>query len=205
MQRFLGILLSFVLLAGCQSDRPKSIIDEKTMTDLLLDIHLVDGYLYTWSSDSSLMKSADFIEGIYQHYGTDSIRVRESLEYYSRHPQELNKIYTDVDSRLKEMELSVREISDKKYREIFVADSIRSAFVADSLRKIRTDSLDWARMRNLLFWNDADSTSVKPAPWSWKKNTALSGKLLFPDSIPAEKAPQPAQPMVEDPTLLPVR
>src|SRR5690606_12906602 len=145
MQRFLGILLSFTLLAGCTSDRPKSVIDEKVMTDLLLDIHLVDGYLYSWSSDSTQIKSAEFIEGIYQHYGTDSATVRESLEYYARHPQELNSIYTEVDRRLKEMELSVREVSDKKYREIYAADSIRNAFVSDSLRKIRTDSANYAR------------------------------------------------------------
>jgi len=205
MQRFLGILLSFILLAGCQSDRPKNIIDEKIMTDLLLDIHLVDGYLYTWSSDSSLIKSADFIEGIYQRYGTDSVAVRQSLEYYARHPQELNKIYTEVDSRLKEMELSVREVSDKKYREIFVADSIRNAKAADSLRKIRTDSVKYARLKNLLHWNEADSTARKPAPWSWKKNPVLSEKLLLRDSISAATRP-PAEPApMEEPTLLPIR
>lgn len=205
MQRFLGILLSFILLAGCQSDRPKSIIDEKVMTDLLLDIHLVDGYLYTWSSDSSLIKSADFIEGIYQHYGTDSVTVRQSLEYYARHPQELNKIYTEVDSRLKEMELSVREVSDKRYRDIYVADSIRNAFVADSLRKIQTDSVNYARLKNLLYWNEADSMARKPAPWSWKKNPVLSEKLLLPDTIPAAFRPQSELVPLAEPTLLPER
>lgn len=205
MQRFLGILLSFILFAGCQSDRPKSIIDEKTMTDLLLDIHLVDGYLYTWSSDSSLIKSADFIEGIYQRYGTDSVTVRESLEYYARHPQDLNRIYTEVDSRLKEMELSVREVSDKKYREIYVADSIRNARVADSLQKIQTDSIHYARLKNLLYWNEADSLARKPAPWSWRKNPVLTEKLLLPDSTKAAARPQSDLVPLAEPTALPDR
>jgi hypothetical protein len=197
MQRFLGILLSFTLLAGCKSDRPASVIDEKVMTDLLLDIHLVDGYLYSWSSDSTQIKSAEFVEGIYQHYGTDSSTVRESLEYYARHPQELNAIYTEVDRRLKEMELTVREVSDKKYREIYVADSIRNAFVSDSLRKIRTDSVKYARIKNVVFRDPSDSTAKKPEPWSWRKNPILSEKLLLPDSVRAAipRRGEPVSPM----------
>src|SRR5690606_12856787 len=115
MQRFLGIILFFMILVGCKSDRPKNLIKEKDMTRLLLDLHLAESYLYTWSGDSLQKKSADFIAGIYEKYNTDSALFRESLEYYASHPQTLNQIYIDVDKQLKDMETQIREREEKKY------------------------------------------------------------------------------------------
>jgi len=184
MQRFLGIILFFIFIVGCRSDRPNNILKEKEMTDLLVDLHLAEAYTYSGASDSLSIKAANFVESIYHHYKTDSATVRESIEYYAKHPQILNRIYLDVDKRLKQMETSIREVEDKKAREIFVKDSIRNAIVTDSLLKIRKDSLKYATFKYLLFWKNPDSTTLKSKPWEWKKELLPPRRYFnYPDSM----------------------
>src|SRR5690606_365575 len=112
MQRFLGIILFFIFIVGCKSDKPSHILNEKEMADLLLNLHLAEGHLNSWASDSAQKRSGDIIEGVYLHYNTDSAVVRESLEYYAKQPQVLNQIYRDIDSRLKAMETEIREVEE---------------------------------------------------------------------------------------------
>lgn len=184
MQRFLGIILFFILLVGCKSDRPSHVLKEKEMTDLLLNLHLAEAYLNSWSSDSSQKISGDLIEGVYQHYNTDSTQVRASLEFYAGKPQMLDRIYQTVDTRLKEMETNVREIEEKKYRDIFVKDSISRAMTADSLLKIQTDSINYQNIKHLLYWKDPDSTDLKPVMWDWNRATKLHKRYFnYPDSV----------------------
>jgi len=184
MQRFLGIILFFIFIVGCKSDQPANIIKEKEMANLLLDLHLAEGYAHSWPSDSSQSRSADFVAGVYEHYHTDSATVRESIEYYATQPQVLNRIYVDVDKRLKAMETNVREIEEKRYREIFVRDSIRNAFVADSLLIIKNDSIRYAQQKYLLYWKSTDSINLKPEVWDWKKETAPSKRFFnYTDSV----------------------
>ena len=175
MQRFLGILLFFILIVGCKSDRPDRIIKEKEMIDLLRDLHIIDGYLNTLPSDSVERISANLITGVYNHYHVDSAVVRESIEYYSRQPQVLNRIYTNVDNQLKDMGAKAQDINRKIQREQSIRDSIRNAHMADSLS--RSNSLE--AVKYLLYWKSVDSTDLKPKPWSWEERSALLEKLKF--------------------------
>jgi|GEM_PF-708447 len=195
MQRFLGIILFFIFVAGCKSDRPAHVLKEKDMGNLLMDLHLAESYVYTWSSDSAAKRSGDFIAGIYEHYNTDSAAVRESLEYYAKQPQVLNRIYQGVDSRLKAMETEIRAVEEKKYRDVFVKDSIQRALVADSLLKIKTDSSRYETLKHLLYWKNPDSATLKPKAWEWKKELVLpkqyfnySDSLFFSDSTTLKPA-----------------
>ena len=184
MQRFLGIILFFILLVGCKSDRQSHVLKEEDMTDLLMNLHLTEAYLNSWPSDSSQKISGDLIAGVYQHYDTDSSQVRASLEYYATRPQVLDKIYQDVDTRLKAMETNVREVEEKRYRDIFVKDSISRALVADSLLKIQTDSINYQNIKHLMYWKDPDSTDLKPEVWDWNKETKLPRRYFnYPDSV----------------------
>jgi len=184
MQRFLGIILFFILLVGCKSDRPSHVLKEKDMTDFLLNLHLAEAYLNSWSSDSSQRISGDLIAGVYQHHDTDSAQVRQSLEFYASRPQALDKIYQEVETRLKAMETNVRELEEKKYREIFVKDSISRALVADSLLRIQTDSINYHQIKHLLYWKDPDSTDLKPTDWDWNRATRLHKRYFnYPDSV----------------------
>jgi len=177
MQRFLGILLFFILIVGCKSDRPNYIIKEKEMTGLLRDLHLIDGYLNTLPSDSVQRISPNLIEGVYKHYNVDSAIIRESIEYYSRQPQILNRIYVNVDNQLKDMGAKAQELNRKVQREQYVRDSIRNVYVADSLSRLKNDSMRSEVMKHLLYWKNLDSTDLKPKPWSWEERSKLLEKL----------------------------
>lgn len=177
MQRFLGILLFFIFIVGCKSDRPDYIIKEKEMAGLLRDLHLIDGYLNTLPPDSVQHLSANLIEGVYQHYHVDSMIVRESLEYYSKQPQVLNRIYLKVQYELKDMGTVAQEVNRKAQREKFVKDSIRNAYVADSLLRLKNDSIRSKVMMHLLYWKDSDSVDLKPKSWSWEERSRLLEKL----------------------------
>lgn len=177
MQRFLGILLFFIFLVGCKSDRPDNIVNEKEMTGLLRDLHLIDGYLNTLPSDSSQRLSANLIEGVYMHYNVDSVIVRENIEYYSTQPQVLNRIYLDVDNQLKAMGATAQELNRKVQREQYVRDSIKNAYVADSLLRLKNDSIRSKVVKYLLYWKDSDSTDLQPQPWSWEERSKLLEKL----------------------------
>jgi len=184
MQRFLGIILFFIFIAGCKSDRPAYVLKEKDMGNLLMDLHLAESYIYTLSSDSSQKNSGDFIAGIYEHYNTDSAAVRESLEYYAKQPQVLNRIYQGVDSRLKVMETEIRGVEEKKYRDVFVKDSIRRALATDSLLKIKADSSRYEALKHLLYWKNPDSATLKPKAWEWRKELVLPKRYFnYSDSL----------------------
>lgn len=190
MQRFLGIILFFIFIVGCKSDQPANVIKEKKMTDLLLDLHLAEGYAQSWPSDSSQANYGNFVKGVLNHYSTDSAGLRESLEYYATQPQILHRIYLEIDKRLKAMETNTREIEEKRYRADFVRDSTRSAFLADSLSKIANDSVRYAQLKHLLYWKSADSTALKPRNWNWLKEAMppkrffnYTDSVLFDDSL----------------------
>lgn len=173
MQRCLGILLFLVVLIGCKEGPPEGILKKDVMTNVLYDIHVFEGYLYTSTTDSMRQRTADFNEGIYQHYLTDSATVRESLNYYASRPQVLQEIYNEIQNRLQQVEDGFRVIEDERYRSAFQTDSIRRAATADSLRRIENDSIRMQRMKNLIYWKDSDSIDLKPKSWSWENDSRL--------------------------------
>src|SRR5690606_1972729 len=185
MQRCLGILLLLILLVGCKEGPPAGVLKKDNMTNILYDIHLSEGYLYTSAVDSMRQKTADFNEGIYQHYQTDSVTVRQSLEYYASRPQVLQDIYNDIQGRLKKVEDGLRTAEEERYRSVFVTDSIKRAAEADSLNRIVADSIRMEQRKYMLYWKNADSVDLKPKPWSWENALKLP---FFPENtIEVEK------------------
>lgn len=200
MQRCLGTFLLLILFIGCKEGPPKGVLKKDVMTNVLYEIHLSEGYLFTSAVDSMRQKTADFNEGIYQHYKTDSATVRQSLEYYASRPQILQEIYNEIGARLKTIDEEMRTAENDRYRSVFVADSIKRAAVADSLRRIELDSIRQENRKHLLYWKSPDSTSLKPKPWTWENSSRfplLKEEVLknYPDTLTADTSlklmPQP--------------
>lgn len=173
MQRCLGILLLLILLIGCKQGPPDGVLKKDVMTNVLYDIHVSEGYLFTSAVDSMRQRTADFNEGIYQHYRTDSTTVRQSLEYYASRPQILKEIYSEIERRLTKVEEGMRLIEDEKYKATLEADSIKRAAVADSLKKVIADSVNLENRKHMLYWKSPDSTDLKPKPWTWENSPSL--------------------------------
>lgn len=174
MSRLLIGFLVLILLAACSTDKkPPGIVERKNMVSLLSDFHLAEGYISSLPQDSARLMANNYYAAVFSKHGTDSVGFNKSLIYYSKDPTVLNQIYTEVQQRLQRMQTDEQAIVDAKMRKIYLADSVKSAFVRDSLNKIKTDSINYKLTKNLVYWKNKDSIKLKPAPWSLKLHEAL--------------------------------
>jgi hypothetical protein len=92
---FLGLLF----IAACSSNKvPDGIIPQKKMTDLLAEVHIIDGSLYTVSqAPDTLYKHgmAQYLE-LFKKYGTDTLQFKKSMEYYTADPDKMETMYTEI-------------------------------------------------------------------------------------------------------------
>jgi len=101
MRRLICVLMAIVALASCKQKMPPNIIAPDKMQEILYDIHVTDGYISTIPMpDSSKKIAASYYKGIYKKFGTDSARYVQSMNYYYKHPQDLDKMYKNIAQRL---------------------------------------------------------------------------------------------------------
>ncbi|MGJ1430508.1 DUF4296 domain-containing protein [Sphingobacterium spiritivorum] len=126
MQRLLfGIYLVFFLFYSCGDSLPKDVLSRSKMTDILVEVHLIDGYLNTLSADSSRRIIDGYYQQAFTNYGTDSATFNRSMKYYSEDPILMGEVYDKVSARLMKM--------DQEYSKI---DSVRNAGIQDSVRRV---------------------------------------------------------------------
>ncbi|WP_181151259.1 DUF4296 domain-containing protein [Sphingobacterium gobiense] len=127
MQRLILIILSsFFLMISCDRSKPKGILSEKTMVDLMTDVHLVDGYLNTLQVDSTRKVIDGLYDGIFEKYGIDSVTFKENISYYLGNPIVSKELYTKVTKKLNTYEDDYRR-----------TDSLKNARISDSIRVVR--------------------------------------------------------------------
>ncbi|WP_165793039.1 DUF4296 domain-containing protein [Sphingobacterium haloxyli] len=127
MQRLIVIILSsFFLMISCNRSKPKGILSEKTMVDLMTDVHLVDGYLNTLQVDSTRKVIDGLYDGIFEKYGIDSITFKANISYYLGNPILSKEMYAEVTKKLNTYEEDYRR-----------TDSLKNTRISDSIRVVR--------------------------------------------------------------------
>lgn len=164
MQRVLAIILITIFFVACSKSVPKGIIEASKMTNILLDLHLAEGYMLSQSAAST--DKLNYIPGIYQKYETDSASVRNSLEYYASHPQELQDMYAEISKRLHAMETAINDQERQKGIEMYKADSIERRVVLDSIYFLKRDSILRFNGPDNLIILKADSVNAPSKDWS---------------------------------------
>ncbi|HLT87218.1 MAG TPA: DUF4296 domain-containing protein [Sphingobacterium sp.] len=141
MQRLILIILSsFFLMISCNKSKPKGTLSEKTMVDLMTDVHLVDGYLNTLPVDSTRKVMDGLYEEVFEKYGIDSVRFKENIAYYLGNPIVSKELYTQVTKKLNAYEDDYRR-----------TDSLKNAWISDSIRVVqRYERLKEASRRLIL-------------------------------------------------------
>jgi hypothetical protein len=157
MKRFLGIFLVIIFFIACGENRPQGIFNEKKMTDVLFDIHIADNYINNMPADTLNEEKVNYYLTIYQKYNTDSAQVRQNLEYYSEHPQELQDIYAEISKRLRTTEEDLGKLEAEKRLIAFKSDSIKRQRRADSLNLFKRDSILYFNGKRNLFLHHIDS------------------------------------------------
>jgi len=124
MTRFLLLIFCLVLVLGCKPGIPKDIVQPAEMEKILLDIHVIDGYVSSIpNADSAKKVSAPIYKGIFKKYGIDSAMHAKSMAYYYSRPDLLSKMYDRISTRLNK----AREDLIKKHEKQTVAEAAKEA------------------------------------------------------------------------------
>ena len=99
---WLLLVLAFVMQSCSREDGARPEIKKDVLADVLVDIHLTDGYLsYT---GSRIDYNRDLVEGAYGYvlrkYNITPKQFGNTMKYYSRHIDEYEKIYNKVIEKL---------------------------------------------------------------------------------------------------------
>ena len=108
--------LDLTFLVAC-NDTPKGIINRDKMVKLIVDVHIIDGTIYNINeptSDSLYKYGNDRYNKLFKSYQTDSTQFKNSFKYYSKQPEVMLEMYTDVISRLQAKNDSLTKVHEAK-------------------------------------------------------------------------------------------
>ena len=118
MHKYNKLFFSVLLfLTACISNTvPDGIIKEDRMTNLLIDMHIVDGSMYSvmQQPDSLYKHGTGRYLAIFNKYHTDSLEFKKSFKYYSTQPAEMEAIYNQILKNLQRKTDSLNKIQLKK-------------------------------------------------------------------------------------------
>jgi hypothetical protein len=191
MRKHIILFFSALLfLSACKpSDDSSGIIKQDDMVRLLVDVHVVDGYLALQPTNDSLYKygTGRYLY-LFKQYHTDSAQFKRSMKYYTAHDDVLVKMYEEVNKILqkksdsvlavitKEQEIT-RKQGEKAQKRIakLKEDSIKRKFQQD-LKLIKLDSIKRAK-------KFAKQDSLKKAKAQRGKKAVLKPKLKVNNKI----------------------
>lgn len=95
------LIFLFVAIAVLASCRPRHVLSPKQMEDIFVDLHMADGVLsesgYNYGHDEALKA---YYNVVLAEHGTTQAQFDSSLVWYTRHPNQFDKIYPKVVERL---------------------------------------------------------------------------------------------------------
>lgn len=100
----------FLLLLGSCNTRPSGVLSDSKMTDVLTEMHKLDGALY----EKGLMYSHDvekdsYYNSVFKKYGVSKAEFDSSLVWYTKNPKRFDLIYVDVLARLTALDEDVKK------------------------------------------------------------------------------------------------
>jgi hypothetical protein len=137
-----GFFCVVVLFISCVDNTryvPPELIQEHAMAELLTDIHLVDGSLYSvpQQRDSLSKHGLGLYLAVFKAHHTDSIQFNKSLKYYTLHPDMMNDIYIGVNRRLESKLDSLGKVKDKTKPDAQAILQARLKRANDSLARVK--------------------------------------------------------------------
>ena len=111
---FFSVLIFLIACGGKKT--PEGIIGQDKMVNLLTDIHIVDGSMYSvlQMPDSLYKYGNDKYLTIFKKYHTDSIQFKKSFKYYADNPEKLQAIYEQITINIKQKSDSLNKLNNDK-------------------------------------------------------------------------------------------
>ena len=121
MTKWAFLLCMAVLSVSCNSllkSKPSGLLSESKMTDVLVDMHLTEATLRVANDSlSRLNDTADMRIRFAEVFRKNDVTPNEfniSLNYYLQQIDELDKIYSEVISRLSLLEANLQQLANRK-------------------------------------------------------------------------------------------
>ena len=100
----LWLIFCFFFLFSCKPKEakiPAGILPKEQMVSVLTDVHLAEAALtLNTKNDSAALVAAGYYNFIYQSHRITKKQFDESLDFYTKHPELLEKIYEEVINEL---------------------------------------------------------------------------------------------------------
>ena len=93
------VLVLFSVSMACQQKQAEQIIDKNTYKSVLKEMILSNQVKQQTKNQDSLNNNWTLL--IYKKYKIDSLKLKNTTNYYSNHPEELEKIYEEIYNDLK--------------------------------------------------------------------------------------------------------
>jgi hypothetical protein len=94
----LMLILVFVLCACTQNKKPKGVLDEQQLAEILVEIYAGEARMTNLSlvNDSAIKLFGPFEESLFQKKGIPDSIVKTTFRYYVAHPVDLERVYDVV-------------------------------------------------------------------------------------------------------------
>ncbi len=117
------ILLSALLWGGC-SDRPKGILSEDKMVDVMVDLQIAEAYERSGNADNFLHgKNRELLgRGVLMQHGVTVEEMDSTLAWYGRNMDEYSKLYKKIDAQLNKKQIKYAKAAGESENDLFSAD-----------------------------------------------------------------------------------
>ncbi|MGV8947689.1 MAG: DUF4296 domain-containing protein [Lutibacter sp.] len=126
MKKISYLILLSIFFMACTSNtiikKPDHLISKNQMVDLLTDMLIASGAENI--KNSNLERNVNYFPLVFEKYGIDSTRFKESNYYYTSRIDEYEQILQKVDARLKAMKKEIDD--DIKLKDSLKSDSIKN-------------------------------------------------------------------------------
>src|ERR1700743_1762045 len=106
-----------IFLAACNGEhKPDGLIQKDQMITLLTEIHIVDGSMYNLIQvpDTLYKYGTGRYLAVFKKYNTDSVQFKNSVKYYSAHPDLMQSIYEQVSKNIKQKTDSLNKLNEQQ-------------------------------------------------------------------------------------------
>jgi len=110
MLRNFLLLLFFIFISCSGSPKEKNVLEPETYKNILKEIILANALSNNNEKNTSSKK---YMNLVYKKYNIDSISLKKTTDYYTNHPEILEKIYEEIEIELKQ-KLDSLEINTTK-------------------------------------------------------------------------------------------
>lgn len=108
-------LFAGIFSASC-SRKPKAVLNQKEMENLLLDMHILEGSIRASDMDyGHEEEKAAYYKALFNKYGISKEEFDSCLSWYTKHPKQFERIYANVITRL---DLLRQDVEKGKYHPV---------------------------------------------------------------------------------------